>query len=104
VELMADGDADAARIVVSDTGPGIAPADQNRIFDRFQRSGGPEASGMGLGLPLARQFIEAHGGTITLRSEPGTGAEFTITLPRTAEQRAAYLAVQASGDAQAART
>lgn len=103
VELIADGDADAARIVVSDTGPGIGPADQTRIFDRFQRSGGREGSGMGLGLPLARQFVEAHGGTIGLRSEPGTGAEFTIILPRTAEQRAAYLAAQAGGEGQAER-
>jgi signal transduction histidine kinase len=96
VRLSCDGDAAAARIVVVDSGPGIAPADQTRIFDRFQRSGadgmgGAAAGGVGLGLPLARQFVEAHGGTIALRSEPGEGAEFTITLPRTAEQRGAYL-------------
>jgi signal transduction histidine kinase len=95
VRLSCDGDAAAARIVVVDSGPGIAPADQTRIFDRFQRSGadsmGASAGGVGLGLPLARQFVEAHGGTIALRSEPGEGAEFTITLPRTAEQRGAYL-------------
>lgn len=97
VLLVADGDAAEARIVVSDDGPGIDPADQTRIFDRFQRSaerraGGMEdgAAGIGLGLPLARQFVEAHGGTITLQSEPGVGSTFTIALPRTAEQRAAY--------------
>jgi signal transduction histidine kinase len=95
VRLSCDGDAAAARIVVADSGPGIAPADRTRIFDRFQRSGdGAAAGGVGLGLPLARQFVEAHGGTIALRSDPGEGAEFTVTLPRTAEQRGAYLAAR----------
>jgi signal transduction histidine kinase len=75
-----------------------------RIFDRFQRSGTRDAaaSGMGLGLPLAKQFVEAHGGTITLRSEPGEGAEFTINLPRTAVQRAAFVAA-GGGAAEAER-
>jgi signal transduction histidine kinase len=99
VRLSCDGDEAAARIVVTDSGPGIAPAEQTRIFDRFQRSGAEgagsaAAGGVGLGLPLARQFVEAHGGTIALRSAPGEGAEFTISLPRTAEQRAAYLAAR----------
>jgi signal transduction histidine kinase len=90
VMLSCEGDEAAARILVADNGPGIAPADQMRIFDRFQRSGEIGGGGVGLGLPLARQFVEAHGGTITLKSEPGKGAEFTVTLPRTAEQRATY--------------
>jgi signal transduction histidine kinase len=83
--------------VVADSGPGIAAVDQTRIFDRFQRSGADgmaaaaAAGGVGLGLPLARQFVEAHGGTISLKSEPGEGSEFTIFLPRTAEQRGAYM-------------
>ncbi len=95
VRLLCDGDDAGARIVIADTGPGIPPADQTRIFDRFQRSSdGAGGGGVGLGLPLARQFVEAHGGTISLRSEPGQGAEFTVTLPRTAEQRAAYHAAR----------
>jgi len=94
VRLLCDGDDAAARIVIADTGPGIADADQMRIFDRFQRSADGAGGGVGLGLPLARQFVEAHGGTISLRSEPGHGAEFTVTLPRTAEQRAAYRAAR----------
>jgi signal transduction histidine kinase len=99
VLLRAEGGPDAARIIVSDNGRGIAPADQTRVFDRFQRtaeaSSGGEAS-IGLGLPLARQFVEAHGGTIQLQSRPGEGTTVTIRLPRTAEQRADYNAAQAA--------
>ncbi len=63
--LRAEGDRDEARIIVSDNGAGIAPADQARVFDRFSRTvegrTGEEAA-VGLGLPLAKQFVEAHGG------------------------------------------
>jgi signal transduction histidine kinase len=93
VLLRAEGDRREARIIVSDNGRGIAPADQARVFDRFSRTAhartGDEAA-IGLGLPLARQFVEAHGGVIALQSEPGAGTTVTITLPRTAEQRADY--------------
>jgi signal transduction histidine kinase len=89
--LRAEGDRDEARIIVSDNGAGIAPADQARVFDRFSRTvegrTGEEAA-VGLGLPLAKQFIEAHGGSIELQSAPGEGTTVTIRLPRTAEQRA----------------
>lgn len=99
VRLLCDGDDDAARIVVADTGPGIEPVDQTRIFDRFQRSGDGAERGAGLGLPLARQFVEAHGGALSLKSEPGEGAQFTMTLPRTAEQRAARRAARGAAPA-----
>ncbi len=93
VLLRAEGGRDAARIIVSDNGRGIAPADRARVFDRFQRTvdgrSGEEAA-IGLGLPLARQFVEAHGGTIQLQSQLGEGTTVTIRLPRTAEQRADY--------------
>jgi signal transduction histidine kinase len=84
VLLRADGEAGEARIVVSDNGRGIAPAEQAQVFDRFHRTGdgdGEEAA-IGLGLPLARQFVEAHGGTISLHSELGEGTAVIITLPR----------------------
>ncbi len=84
VLLKADGDELAARIVVSDNGRGIAPADQPHVFDRFTRTAdgdGAEAA-IGLGLPLAKQFVEAHGGTIELHSALGEGTAVIITLPR----------------------
>jgi signal transduction histidine kinase len=97
VLLRAEGGRDAARIIVSDNGRGIASADQDRVFDRFQRTAegrGEEQAAVGLGLPLARQFVEAHGGTIQLQSRPGEGTTVTIRLPRTAGQRADYAAAR----------
>jgi signal transduction histidine kinase len=84
--IGASGDADQAEIVVSDNGPGISPADQERVFDRFHRASiipGDGRAATGLGLPLTRQFVEAHGGTLTLVSEPTRGTTVTIRLPRT---------------------
>jgi signal transduction histidine kinase len=99
VLIHAEGDRDGARIIVSDNGRGIAPSDQARAFDRFQRTAEGQIGGeatVGLGLALARQFVEAHGGTIELQSELGEGTTVTIRLPRTAGQRADY------GDSRAA--
>jgi signal transduction histidine kinase len=69
-----------ASVTVSDQGPGIAPADQQRIFERFQRAG-PEAGGTGLGLAIARRLARSMGGDVTLESAPAAGAHFTLTLP-----------------------
>ncbi len=93
VALRADGDRAEARIIVSDNGRGIAPADQAKVFDRFHRTvdrRADDAAAIGLGLPLAKQFIEAHGGAIALESRPGEGTRVTIRLPRTMQQQAAY--------------
>jgi len=71
-------------IAVADTGPGIAAADQSRIFEEFQqaRSGnGERPEGTGLGLALSRSLVELHGGRIWVESEPGKGSTFTFTLP-----------------------
>ncbi len=90
VLLHAEGDVRAARVVISDNGRGIAPVDQARVFDRFQRASEPrgeDAPAVGLGLPLARQFIEAHGGAITLQSEVGQGTTISVTLPRAVASR-----------------
>ena len=84
VLLHADGSATAARIVVSDNGPGMDGQAQRHAFDRFAEPG-IQPSGeraLGLGLPLAKQFVEAHGGRIELVSEPGEGTLVTVDLPR----------------------
>jgi signal transduction histidine kinase len=70
-----------ARLWVSDDGPGIAPADQERIFDRGARSGTRRAEGTGLGLAIVRAIAEAHGGRVELRSAPGQGSTFVLDLP-----------------------
>lgn len=73
----------AARVRVSDAGPGIPPTDAERVFDRFYRvdkARSRDRGGSGLGLAVAQSLIEAHGGTIELRSEPGATV-FTVTIP-----------------------
>jgi signal transduction histidine kinase len=73
-----------ARIVVKDNGPGIEKRDQARLFKRFERlpsATGSAGGGLGLGLYITRQIIEAHGGTVRLDSRPGAGATFTCALP-----------------------
>jgi signal transduction histidine kinase len=72
------------RISVKDTGIGIAPEDQERVFEEFQQvSAGRRvaAEGTGLGLALARRFVELHGGRLWVESTPGAGSTFTFSLP-----------------------
>lgn len=76
------------RVDVSDTGIGIAPEEQERIFERFYRSRDQRVhniTGSGLGLALAREVIRLHGGDITVRSQLNQGSTFTITLPAMAQ-------------------
>lgn len=72
------------RLQVTDTGIGIATGDQQRLFDRFFRTSTTAAQqipGAGLGLFIAQAIVDAHGGSITVRSEPGEGASFRVELP-----------------------
>ncbi len=73
----------AIKISVTDTGPGIAPADRARIFDRFVRLDlSRRGSGTGLGLPIAKWIAEAHGGTLVLETSAPGGSTFCVSLPR----------------------
>lgn len=77
----------AATIRVSDQGVGIAPEDRGRVFEQFVRVGDRlRAPGLGLGLYITRQLVEAHGGTISVESVLGEGSTFTVALPTTAAQ------------------
>jgi signal transduction histidine kinase len=69
---------EGCRIDVTDTGRGIAEADLPLIFERFYRKG---SNGLGLGLPIVRELVDAHGGTIEVASRPGEGSTFTVRLP-----------------------
>jgi signal transduction histidine kinase len=83
--LTADGDADNAVIRITDNGSGIAADDLPRVFDRFDRiveAGVRGEAALGLGLPLTRQFVEAHGGSVELESSKGQGTTVTLTIPR----------------------
>ena len=75
-----------AIVSVEDDGPGIAPADRERIFEVFFSSRG---GGTGLGLPIAARIMQAHGGSIAVESEVGKGARFILTLPRRHPESAA---------------
>lgn len=71
-------------LLVSDTGVGIAPENQQRIFERFfqvSQGGRGRASGQGLGLAIVKMIVELHGGSVTVQSTPGEGSTFLCTLP-----------------------
>jgi signal transduction histidine kinase len=91
--LHADG---VVRLEVADTGIGIAADDQERLFDRFFRASAVAEQhfpGTGLGLYIAQAIVQAHGGSITVRSEPGQGTSFSVALPTVAAEVPALDAV-----------
>ena len=84
VRLSAEAEEGSVRVAVEDTGPGIEPGELERIFDRFYRvdpSRTRATGGAGLGLTIARQLVEAHGGVIYAQSTPGVGSRFVFELP-----------------------
>jgi signal transduction histidine kinase len=83
VEVAVAPDGEGARVVVLDHGIGIAPEDQARIFEQFERAvPASHYGGLGLGLWIARETVRALGGTIRVESAAGQGATFTVELPR----------------------
>ena len=94
VELRAAAAGERVRFEVRDTGEGIAREYLDRIFDKFYRVPGGRSSGVGLGLYISREIVQAHGGDMGVESEPGRGSLFWFTLPRAKERT---VSVQATG-------
>jgi NtrC-family two-component system sensor histidine kinase KinB len=83
ITISSAGDGDVARIEVSDTGPGVAPEIRDHLFERYAQwhVNGVEAGSAGLGLAIAREIVEAHGGRIFVDSTVGEGTRFAVELP-----------------------
>jgi signal transduction histidine kinase len=82
IELGARQDKEWVEVWVSDDGPGIPFADQDRIFDKFTRLKGESSpSGLGIGLAFCRLAVQGHGGKVWVDSKPGQGSKFLLTLP-----------------------
>jgi len=84
VLLKAEADGPQVILTVSDTGVGIAPEEQELVFEKFRQSGNPltrEHAGTGLGLSIVRELAKLLGGEVTLQSELGRGSTFTVRLP-----------------------
>jgi len=92
VRIAASEAGDAFVVSVSDTGPGIAPADQQRIFEEFQQADSSSTrrkGGTGLGLSIARRIVELHGGRLWVESSVGQGSTFTLQVPMRVERQVA---------------
>jgi len=89
IDVVAGAHDGVTEISVTDTGVGIAPEDQEAVFEEFRQVGtaARKVEGTGLGLAISRKFIELHGGRIWVKSQPGIGSTFAFTLPLTVDQR-----------------
>lgn len=87
IEVSVSEMPDGIQVCVADNGPGIPKEDQRRVFDKFYVvADGRGLSGVGLGLYIARQMIELHGGCIWMESQPGEGSTFCFAVPKTAQE------------------
>jgi two-component system, OmpR family, phosphate regulon sensor histidine kinase PhoR len=100
VDLRVLDDGDAALLEVADTGPGVPAQDLERIFERLYRSASAvrgQVPGAGLGLPIVRAIMEAHGGLVEATSEPGAGTVVRVRVPYASSGRTSTTAEVASG-------
>jgi signal transduction histidine kinase len=97
VQVAARRTGTLCELMVSDTGPGIPPEAQSRIFQPFYRAPGAKGAGTGIGLATVQRIVEAYGGRIAVRSQPGEGATFIIRLPL-GERHASAEVVPVAGD------
>jgi len=105
-EVRSSEDGQFAELLLSDTGIGIHPSNHEAIFEQFRQLDGSNAreyEGTGLGLALVRQFVEAMGGRVSVRSQLGEGATFTVRIPADASTTDAALKVVVAADASAPR-
>jgi signal transduction histidine kinase len=89
VAIKATASNGSFEVAVRDTGPGVAPADQQKIFEEFQQadsSSTRKKGGTGLGLSISKRIIEMHGGKLSVKSEPGRGSVFSFALPVVAKE------------------
>jgi two-component system phosphate regulon sensor histidine kinase PhoR len=82
IDISAEAHDGSVQVEVADTGPGIAPEERARVFDRFYRGGGRSSEGFGLGLAIVRQAVRAMNGIVEIESAPGVGTRARVTLPR----------------------
>jgi two-component system sensor histidine kinase KdpD len=81
IDISAWQDGDAVVVEIADRGPGLPPGSEEQVFDKFYRASGAAARGTGLGLPIARGIVVAHGGTLVGENREGGGAVFRMRLP-----------------------
>lgn len=86
IEVSAEFEEEQVTISVADHGPGIPPGEEQRIFDKFYRTGPKRTRGVGLGLAICRGIVDAHAGRIWVENRPDGGARFRFILPITGEQ------------------
>jgi two-component system phosphate regulon sensor histidine kinase PhoR len=100
IRVRAAADAHELVLAVSDTGIGISPEEQERVFERFYRVDKARSraqGGTGLGLAIVRHLVELHGGRITVISDPGVGSTFTVVLPQAGDAAPADAGERPSG-------
>jgi two-component system sensor histidine kinase KdpD len=92
IDIDAESAQDAVRVCIGDRGPGLAPGDEQRVFEKFYRASAESGpGGVGLGLTICKAVVEAHGGRIWAQNRPVGGAQFCFELPQPAQPQTPQL-------------